>query len=298
MDFLQFLSEYRTPAADLFFQGVTYLAQETAIVAILCWLYWCANRRLACALGFSFFASGLCVQALKITFRIPRPWLLEPGFQPVASAVEAATGYSFPSGHTQSATSLLSVLAFSSRRALPRLLCILGFLTVGFSRMYLGVHTPMDVGVSMLVTLALSAFSLLLFQKLERHPSRDAAVSLALLLICAALLLYAWLLWAKGTIAAEYAMDCFKAGGAGLAFSAGFFLERRFLNFAPPSSLRGKLIRFAAGIAVTLLLQGGLKLLFPETLFFSALRYFLLVFWILVLYPLFFIRFCARTHPA
>ena len=31
MDFLNLLSQYRTPAGDVFFQGITLLAQETLL---------------------------------------------------------------------------------------------------------------------------------------------------------------------------------------------------------------------------------------------------------------------------
>lgn len=95
MDFLNLLSQYRTPAGDVFFQGITLLAQETFVVVVICWLFWCSNKKLAYCLGFTYFTSGLLVQGLKITFRVPRPWLLDPAFEPVASAVPGATGYSF-----------------------------------------------------------------------------------------------------------------------------------------------------------------------------------------------------------
>lgn len=285
MEFLRFLSQYRLPPLDVLFQCITFLAQETVIVAVICWLFWCTNKRLAYTLGFSFFASGLCIQGLKITFRIPRPWVLDPDFKPVASAVSGATGYSFPSGHTQSATSLLSTLGFSTRRKCLQVLCVAGFLAVGFSRMYLGVHTPKDVCVSMAVTLVLSALSYALFGRIADDRSKDLIVSIVLIAVSAALLIYAQSLHSGGTIELEYAMDCFKSGGAGLSFAAGFFLERRFINFTIPKALKARILRFAAGIAVTLVLQIGLRSLFPDTLFFGALRYFLLVFWILVLYP-------------
>ena len=116
MDFLNLLSQYRTPAGDVFFQGITLLAQETFVVVVICWLFWCSNKKLAYCLGFTYFTSGLLVQGLKITFRVPRPWLLDPAFEPVASAVPGATGYSFPSGHTQSITALLGTLGLYTRK--------------------------------------------------------------------------------------------------------------------------------------------------------------------------------------
>ena len=73
MDFLYFLAEHRTAWLNVFFQGVTYLGQEALVIAIVCWLYWCANKRLAFTLGFSYFTSGLLIQGMKVTLRVPRP---------------------------------------------------------------------------------------------------------------------------------------------------------------------------------------------------------------------------------
>ncbi len=104
MTFLWLLEGIRTPFLDKLMQFITYFGQEIIIIAVICALYWCADKRFAYLLGFTYFTAGLCVQSLKITFRIPRPWILDPGFHAVESAIPGATGYSFPSGHTQGAT--------------------------------------------------------------------------------------------------------------------------------------------------------------------------------------------------
>lgn len=284
MEFLEFLADYRHPVLDVFFQIITFCAQETLVVAVICWLFWCQNKKLAYTLGFSYFASGLGVQAAKITFRVPRPWVLNPDFSPVASAVEGATGYSFPSGHTQSATALFGTLSMHFKSASKKLLCAIAFLLVGFSRMYLGVHTPQDVFTSMAATLAVSVLLFRFFSK-ERDAKWDAPLALVLFLTTLALLIYTQFLYQNGTLETKYAMDCFKACGAGFGFAAGFYLERRFIRFSLPSGKRQKLLRYLAGLTGVLILQLGLKLLLPENVFTSVLRYFILVFWVLVLYP-------------
>ena len=123
MSFLWFLSDLRTPAGDFFFQQITYLGQEIFVVAVICWLYWCVSKKSAYILGFSYFLSGLLIQALKITFRVPRPWKLDSSFKAVESALPEATGYSFPSGHTQSITALFGTLALSARKKWQTVLC-------------------------------------------------------------------------------------------------------------------------------------------------------------------------------
>lgn len=163
MTFLWLLEGIRTPFLNKLMQFITYFGQELIIIAVICTLYWCVDKRFAYLMGFTYFSAGLCVQTLKITFRIPRPWILDPDFHAVESAVPGATGYSFPSGHTQGATCLFFPLALKARQIWIKFLCILAFLMIGFSRMYLGCHTPLDVLTSMALSIII-AFVIWKFQ--------------------------------------------------------------------------------------------------------------------------------------
>ena len=117
MEFLNLLAQYRTPLGDAFFQAITLLAQETFVVVVICWLFWCSNKKLAYCLGFTYFSSGLLVQGLKITFRVPRPWLLDPNFQPVASAVPAPQAILFQADILKASQPFLELWAFIQKRS-------------------------------------------------------------------------------------------------------------------------------------------------------------------------------------
>lgn len=294
MNFLEFLADCRTPAFDLFFQGVTFLAQEAFVIALICWLYWCSNKKLAYALGFSYFTSGLLVQGLKITFRVPRPWVLNPDFHAVESALPGATGYSFPSGHTQSATALFGTLAFFTRKGFGKILAGLMIFLVGFSRMYLGCHTPQDVLVSFAVSITCTAACYYLLYKKELLNGHERATAILMALACLFLVIYTSVLYKSGTIELKYAADCVKAAGAGTAFSIGYYIERTRLNFQAPTVLKKKLLRFAVGLAVALALQGGLKPILGTSLPASFIRYFLVVAWVVVIYPVLFSHFKTK----
>lgn len=285
MEFLNLLAQYRTPLGDAFFQAITLLAQETFVVVVICWLFWCSNKKLAYCLGFTYFTSGLLVQGLKITFRVPRPWLLDPNFQPVASAVPGATGYSFPSGHTQSITALLGTLGFYTKKKPLRFLCFLFVFLVGFSRMYLGCHTPQDVLVSFGVSIVCVFLCYHFLYKKEYFKNSESLVSVFMGIVCVVLLGYTLFLYKSGAIEFHYAQDCIKACGAGAAFSLGYYLTETYIPFTPPDSFQGQALRFIIGIAVTLLLQAGLKPIIGQSLAASFIRYFLVVFWIITVYP-------------
>ena len=295
MDFLRLLAEYRIPAFDQIFQWITLLAQETFVVVIICWLYWCSNKKTAYTLGFTYFLSGLMVQGLKITFRIPRPWILDPGFQPVSSAIPAATGYSFPSGHTQSGTALFSTLGFSSSKKFIRFLCFFLMISIGFSRLYLGVHTPKDVLTAMFLTLIISAVVFFFLQPYLTDQIHTGKISLLLFLTCVLLIIYAGFLYRTGGADPEMAVDALKAGGAGFGFAIGYFIEQKYIRFSIPKSGKEKALRFCAGLVSVILLMILFELTLKKFLVGDVISYFLLILWIVAGYPALFQYYSAKA---
>lgn len=291
MTFLWFLEGIRTPFLEQLMQFITYFGQELIVIAVICTFYWCADKRFAYLLGFTYFTAGLGVQALKITFRIPRPWILDPHFKAVESAVAGATGYSFPSGHTQSATCLFFPLSLYTSRFWAKLLCILAFLLIGFSRMYLGCHTPKDVLVSMGLSLVVSSL-IWKFQEVllnsDRYLKLIAAILICLSLATAA---YSLLLHGNGTIETKYALDCCKASGAGLGFSIGWYVERTKLNFDTHTGrIRTQILKLLIGLTAALFIKEGFSLIFGSSILAKMSEYFILVLWALVIYPWLFQR--------
>ncbi len=289
MAFLWLLSEIRTPFLNNLMQSVTYFGQEMLIVVVICALYWCVDKRFAYLLGFTYFTAGLGVQTLKIAFRIPRPWILDPDFSAVKSAVPAATGYSFPSGHTQSAAALYFPLALKAKPMFLKIFCILLFLLVGFSRMYLGCHTPKDVLVSMALTITVSLI-IWHFQSLLLDDTRYLKQIAALLAVLSlAVAAYALALQDSGIIETKYALDCCKASGAGLGFSIGWYAERTKLNFdTRTENIPGQLIKLFIGLLSALFIKKTFPFFFGSSVLAKMIEYFILVLWILIIYPYFF----------
>lgn len=296
MSFLRLLEGMRSPLLDQVFQFITYFGQELLIIAVICTLYWCVDKPFAYQLGFTYFTAGLCVQTLKITFRIPRPWVLDPAFHPVDSAVGAATGYSFPSGHTQGGTSLFAPLSFRAKKRRIKVLCVIAFLLIGFSRMYLGVHTPKDVLVSMGISLFFSWLVFHFRDVLFYEHRYTKPISLLLIAASLAVSAYALLLLRQGTIDAKYAADCCKAAGAGFGFAVGWYVERTYLSFSTQTQTRkGQILKLFIGLGMAFLIKTALKPLFGTSILLKMLQYFILVLWVIVIYPYCFTKFQKNT---
>nr|WP_294469286.1 phosphatase PAP2 family protein [uncultured Sellimonas sp.] len=282
MNVLWFLEGIRTTAGNVLFQFVTCFGQETFLLAVLCCLYWCVDKSFACQIGLTYFSSGLVVQGLKVTFRIPRPWILDPDFPPVPGALSHATGYSFPSGHTQGGTCLFAPLAIKAKQRALKILFSAAFLLIGFSRMYLGVHTPKDVLAALIISLCFSWFFARYGSLLLSHVR---TLSLVLAFCALAVLLYTGLLLRLGCLDIRYAGDCIKASGAGVGFAVGLYLEQTRLRFSTVTRTPyGQAWKLLAGLVSTLILRQLLTL--PASgLFWDAFVSGILVLWILFFYP-------------
>jgi membrane-associated phospholipid phosphatase len=158
--------------ADHFFTYCTHLGDGTVwiIIAVLFWIY----QRRKFPLLISTVAIGtLIVQSLKNVFI---PAQVRPGTAITDSSlfhhvdwVPLLTNYSFPSGHTTTAFSifLLGCLLIRKKWIVP-----LGFvyaLLVGYSRIYLAEHFPLDLGGGMLTALVSIWISVYIQERWEKR---------------------------------------------------------------------------------------------------------------------------------
>lgn len=170
MEILYFLEGLRNQVLDALFSVITLLGEETIFMALGMCIFWCVSKYKGYYILCIGFAGTVINQFLKILCRIPRPWIQDPNFTIVESAREAATGYSFPSGHTQTSVGMFGGIALMNKKVWLRIVCIALCVLVPLSRLYLGVHTPTDVGVSIVIALILLFVGYPLFKKAESSP--------------------------------------------------------------------------------------------------------------------------------
>lgn len=272
---------------------ITYCGDEIFFMALALAVFWCVSKRDGYYIFIVGFLGMVCNQLLKLWFRIPRPWVTDPDFTIVESARAAATGYSFPSGHTQNIVGTMTGVALMTKRKGIRIIAIVLMILVPFSRMYLGCHTPLDVGVSFVLALALAFALRPVTVRSEHKPQLLWGV---LFLSLTAVLLY-WAFVTFYNFPADIDAENFYSGTKNaytlLGCLAGLIvikvLDDRFIHFQVEAIWWAQILKVVLGLTLIVGIRAGLKTplqaVMPEFPA-AAVRYFIMVLFAGAVWPL------------
>ena len=207
-------------------------------------VFWGVHKKWGYRFLFTYYVLDLLNGLIKLTVCAYRPWIRSELIEPAGDSKVAATGYSFPSGHTISATGNYGNVIVSQRKTKKWLaiLCgILIFLTA-FSRNFLGVHTPQDVIVGFLEGVLIIWLVGLVQKKVSGNDKALDILSAVGIFVVIAALIYI----TKKPYPMEYVdgkllvdpqkmmNDTFKATGAFLALIIGSYVERHYIHYEIP----------------------------------------------------------------
>lgn len=285
MDILYALEKIRTPFWNGVMSAVTQLGGEVIFIVAAVVVFWCVSKWEGYYLMTIAFCGTVLNQFLKLICRVPRPWVRDPNFTIVESARAEAMGYSFPSGHTQNAIGLFGGMARWGGRRWVRLGLTALALVIAFSRMYLGVHTPADVGVSLVLAAALVLGLYPLMRRAQEKPRYMGYVLAAMLVVSGAFVVFVEAYGFSADTDAENLAsgigNAWKMLGAVAGMTLAWLLDRRYIHFETQAVWWVQVIKVAVGMALLLAIKSGLKapllaLLGHEGLA-GGVRYFLLV---------------------
>ena len=285
MDILYALEKIRTPFWNGVMSAVTQLGGEVIFIVAAVVVFWCVSKWEGYYLMTIAFCGTVLNQFLKLICRVPRPWVRDPNFTIVESARAETTGYSFPSGHTQNAIGLFGGMARWGGRRWVRLGLTTLALVIAFSRMYLGVHTPADVGVSLVLAAALVLGLYPLMRRAQEKPRYMGYVLAAMLVVSGAFVVFVETCGFPADMDAENLAsgigNAWKMLGAVAGMTLAWLLDRRYIHFETQAVWWVQVIKVAVGMALLLAIKSGLKapllaLLGHEGLA-GGVRYFLLV---------------------
>lgn len=277
INILCYLEQLRSPFWNHFWEGVTFLGEDIVLIVLVALFYFIFNRALAYRLCFLTLSSLALNGIVKNLVQFPRPFSTGK-ITPLRP--QTATGFSFPSGHTQNFATFTTVFAAYYQKKWLWLATIFGSCLMGFSRLFLGVHYPSDVLMGILLGIGIAYFGNRLLDRISDESK---------LYLWTLLALSPFFLYFLCTPDPFYA-DFFKCYGLFWGFYLSKKIEEKYGNFSENVPIWKKICRTAVGILLALLIKTGIKNLFLPTaltlsLLWDSVRYFVLMMAVFGMYP-------------
>ncbi len=243
IQYLLFLQNLRIMTGGIFdelFNAISKFAVDLLIMVPYI-VYWSVDKNWGYRYMFTTWISEVVNGLIKLTVCAYRPWIRSPQIEPAGDSKVAATGYSFPSGHTLMATNQYgTTIAYQKeKRRWLAIICGIMIALTGFSRNFLGVHTPQDVICGFLEALVIIIVLGKAFKALE--GKEELIDKLTYLGIALHIVFVIYVVFKKypmdyvnGVLLVdpiEMQKDMFGGCGGILALLVGSYIDRHFLHY-------------------------------------------------------------------
>lgn len=265
LEIIHWLQSFRTDFMDWLFQSFTIFGEEVIVICILGFIYWCYDKKIGEFLGLTVFISLGLNSLLKLIIMRPRPFMVDDTIANIRP--DTAGGYSFPSGHTQTASTLFFSLYYFIKKRWLLVVAIIITTLVAISRMYLGVHYLTDV----LTGAALGIIISLFFSKLlQKNINLNKMYYVLFGLVVASFLgiiIYNYVQNITGSVidAYQFYFDTeaiAKMLGTLTGFVVAVLYEKKYVKFENHTNLKTNILRFVLGLAIILFIRYALKFIF------------------------------------
>lgn len=275
-----------------FMRAFSFAGNEEFFLLLLPLFYLCIDRRAALKLGALLLIGDALNTILKIAFALPRPYWIDRSIVPLSTD----TSFGLPSSHAQNAASIWGWLALCSRRSMALVGALILIAGIGISRVFLGVHFPIDVCAGWLI----GAIVLWIFRVYENRVFAFLARQSLLRLILwataiAALMLGVWMMVSALRSAAPMTnpemLEVFNPkaivsrSGALWGLIVGAALASRYARFVLDGSLGQRVLRLIIALIGVGLIWKGLQVLAGDALWLRWMRYALLTLWVTYFAP-------------
>lgn len=269
LEIIRTIQSIANPFFDVLFQIFTMFGETAILISLIASIYWAYDKRFGEYIAYSSLTSMLVNGVIKDIFKAKRP-IGEEGIKTLRE--KTATGYSFPSGHSQGAASFYGAIAIYIKKNIVYIITAGIIILVGISRLYLGVHYPRDVIFGIIFGIITASITYYLFNKVKNR--------LVLYMITFVIFIPA--------LSFAHSIDFIKAIGTYLGFILGIFVEKEYVNFSVEGKLRNKILRVIIGLIILLILKSGLKVMLPASAVFDCIRYGVVTFVGIGVYPMIF----------
>ncbi|MDY3829329.1 MAG: phosphatase PAP2 family protein [Erysipelotrichaceae bacterium] len=266
-----------TPLYDVILflnNGFSFLGESLVAFLITCFIYFCVNKEKGKLVCFALLSTSITNSMIKNIFRRKRPYLCCEEIE----LLREVDGYSFPSGHSSNSSCLYILLYRLFENKYTKTIALVFPIVVALSRIFLGAHFLTDVIAGLLLGYIMMAISLWLYSKNYQGK---------------AMLIFLFV-FSLGMFYCD-SSDYYSAYGLYLGLFVSDIFEKKYVNFTISQNKKVNLYRFIGAIILFVVLNLAIKFLFDFVNFyqmiFRTVRYFILIFIIMGVYPLFFKKY-------
>lgn len=263
LEIIHWLQSFSNLFMDTLFKFITLFGEEVILIVILGFLYWSYDKKLGEQIGFTVFISLALNSIIKWIVSRPRPFEVDS----TITAIKPAEGFSFPSGHTQTAsTTYFSLYAFMKKKWLLWVAIAMTVL-VAISRMYLGVHYLSDVIVGGLLGVLIAFLMAKLYPKIKNiNQVYQWMLILSVLGLFVVLGINLIKHTSNGVLDSVEFYNASEAVAKMLGTMFGFIIavqyEKKHVNFENHNRFWHNIARFALGLTIIMAIRLGLKVIF------------------------------------
>lgn len=262
IDYLLFLQELRNATGGIFdelFNAISKFAVD--ILPLLPFvIFWCVDKKWGYRFITTIFTGEVINGIIKLTVCAYRPWIRSDLIEPAGDSKVAATGYSFPSGHTMCATTMYGTTAawqWKKRRWIA-ILCFVLIALTAFSRNFLGVHTPQDVLVGLAESTIIVLVVGIIAKKIDGNDKAIDILSIIGIFAIIGVILYVTLKpypmdYVDGELLVDpnnMMKDIFGGCGSMFGLLVGSYVERHFLKYEIPKGSNNLALLSCVGLGL------------------------------------------------
>lgn len=307
LEIIKWLQSFSTDFLDNLFQIFTIFGEEEALIVLLGFIYWCYDKKIGELMGLTIFISLGLNSAIKLAVKRLRPFMVDSSITNLRPST--SEGYSFPSGHTQTASTTYFSLYYLLKKRWLLIVAIVITTLVALSRMYLGVHYLTDVLAAIVLGILISY---LIAKKVKNEAVLKKIYLYVSILSIIGFIVVIIINLINNTndvfLASEFYFDTealAKMLGTLSGFTIAVLFEKKYIKFKNIKDPLKNILRFILGLLVILTIRYTLKFVFgiiidTENLIdgsyfkailgvvFDFIRYFAMLFVGIGIYPLIF----------
>ncbi len=257
LDFLILLQSFENPYLTVFFKVISEIITPLPLSLIAIIIYLSVNKKKGIILALTVITSVTLNSAVKLIFKVERPFLLNDKIK----RLDDTEGFSFPSGHTQQASGMGALAGKEAKKlSIGAFIWFILTLLMAFSRMYLGMHTPLDVfvGATLGILVAFLMCSLYNLSEKKKCPVVLHAVTLFSLV---------------AMLVSNFDDDILTMAALSLGAVTGYMIDEKYIFYKVPDTLGKKIGAAFLGIFIIGILKYLMSLVFPDVWYSRFLEY-------------------------